>query len=206
MSPSPPDAVPPSPCGGLHPPAAAAPAPACRWQVSRGGAVHAGAGSSRAGHGRARRGAAGSMDKLKRVLSGRDAEEPSGLSEVTLLCPAPASLAGTGRCAPGPGRQLVSGSWRERSGARVPGPPLNAAAAPWRGSAVGGTGLGCAASSRRWASGSLGRNRPVAAEGELCLEPVLDLSLELKPPGVRDQLLPLGEAARGRGPRPCRFL
>ncbi|NWY37107.1 SFT2B protein, partial [Sylvia atricapilla] len=39
------------------------------------------------------------MDKLKRVLSGRDAEEPSGLAEVALRCRAggPAALPG-GSC------------------------------------------------------------------------------------------------------------
>lgn len=117
VSPCPQDAVPPSPSGGLHPPAAAAPAPTCRPQVAGGGAVHAGAGSSWGGEGQRGRAwaEAGGMDKLKRVLSGRDAEEPSGLSEVTLRSPAPASFLVTGGRVPGPGRQLLSGSWRERS-------------------------------------------------------------------------------------------
>lgn len=76
------------------------------------------------------------MDKLKRVLSGRDAEEPSGLAEVTnaRLPPAPASLPEPGRrrgegCVPEPGRRLPSGGRRERSGGG-PGPPLSAAAVP----------------------------------------------------------------------------
>lgn len=53
------------------------------------------------------------MDKLKRVLSGRDAEEPSGLAEVTnaRLPPAPASL-------PEPGRRRGAGL-RAGAGAAV---------------------------------------------------------------------------------------
>uniref|UniRef100_A0A8C3ECI4 Vesicle transport protein n=8 Tax=Passeriformes TaxID=9126 RepID=A0A8C3ECI4_CORMO len=64
--------------------------PTCGAQV---GAVPAGAGSPWGGEGRAGKGregqgapagraGCGAMDKLKRVLSGRDAEEPSGLAEV----------------------------------------------------------------------------------------------------------------------------
>lgn len=132
------------------------------------------------------------MDKLKRVLSGRDAEEPSGLAEVTnaRLPPAPASLPEPGRrrgegCVPEPGRRLPSGGRRERSGGG-PGPPLSAAAVP------PSAGPACAASARRWASGSPGRSRPgTAVRPGAALRP---FSLALKIPRVlpREQPPPVG--------------
>lgn len=134
------------------------------------------------------------MDKLKRVLSGRDAEEPSGLSEVTLRAAAPAALAGgegAARCGP-------DGGWRAAVG--------GSAAAGGRREALGRTselprplgagqsaaGPACAASARPWAFGAPGRSRPGAAgEGGFSGAGLSNFCLCLKSPRAVPRRQPL---------------
>lgn len=84
-------------------------------------------GEGREGKGRARKGRAlrpagragsGAMDKLKRVLSGRDAEEPSGLAEVAL--PGTRGEPGTRPGVPG---AVVEQPARSGGGRSCPGSP-----------------------------------------------------------------------------------
>lgn len=98
------------------------------------------------------------MDKLKRVLSGRDAEEPSRLDEVTLRSPYTCLPSG------GAARRGLGGGWQATVGgsAAVGGGGRWAAPRPL-GAGRPSAGLARAASARRWASGSPGRSRPGAA-------------------------------------------
>lgn len=71
------------------------------------------------------------MDKLKRVLSGRDAEEPSGLSEVTLRSPGTCRPSGRGEPHAGDRavvaeRRVAAAQWpveKEAAEGGDPGPP-----------------------------------------------------------------------------------
>lgn len=104
------------------------------------------------------------MDKLKRVLSGRDTEEPSDLSEVTLGAPYACLPAGGGggRCWAAVGGRAAEREWgeEERKGGEV---RPRIAPQPGRGPSapVGGTGL-------RRLSPSLGLGLPGAEPAGGC--------------------------------------